>query len=63
MEEYNCGITCDSKSINDIAEAMKYLIMNKKEREKMGKNSRKLGEDKFNRKYSYMNIIKEIELL
>lgn len=63
LEEYNCGITCDSKSINDIAEAMKYLIMNKKEREKMGKNSRKLGEDKFNRKYSYMNIIKEIELL
>ena len=42
----------------EIAKKLEILIKNKKTREEMGKNNRKLAEEKFDRKQTYKEIIK-----
>jgi glycosyltransferase involved in cell wall biosynthesis len=57
IEEYNCGINCDVKSAEDVSRAIMFLIENPDEAKKMGRSSRKLAEELFDRNITYMKII------
>jgi glycosyltransferase involved in cell wall biosynthesis len=48
VEGNNCGICVDPFSPKEIAEAIKYIINNPKEAEKMGKNGKKIVKEKYN---------------
>ena len=61
LNEYNAGINCELGSLKDLAEKIKYLYENKEIREKLGKNNRKMFEEKFDRKKTYGKIIELIE--
>ncbi len=61
LTEYNCGINCSVDSPEEVADALKEFIENEEKRVEMGKNSRRLGEEKFDRKQSYKEILKVIE--
>ena len=63
IEKYGFGIHCGVESVDDVAAALFDLISDKDKREIMGKNSRALAEEKFDRKVSYLNIVKSIEEL
>ncbi len=61
LEDYNFGINCGVESVNDVANALLELVENDEKRILMGKNSRKLAEEKFDRKTTYQEILKLIE--
>ena len=61
VEEYNFGINCGVESIDDVGAALLELISNQGKRETMGRNARKLAEEKFDRKNSYLKILEAIE--
>ncbi len=61
LDNYHCGINCDSDSCEEVAEAVKKLITDKDERLLMGKNSRRLAEERFDRQKSYLNIVRVIQ--
>ena len=48
VEDNNCGICVNPNNINEIHDAIKYLIAHPKEAKKMGENGRKLVEKKYN---------------
>ena len=58
VENYNIGYNC-SNDIDEIAKKIEYLAENKIIRDEMGRNNRKLAEDKFDRFKTY-DVIKEI---
>lgn len=57
LDEYKAGINCECENSDDVAKAIQYLISNPSLRTEMGRNSRKLGEEKIDRKNSYINIV------
>lgn len=61
VEEYNFGINCGVESIDEVGMALLQLITDTEKRETMGKNARKLAEEKFDRKNSYLKILEAIE--
>ncbi len=61
LEKYNCGISCGAEDVTAVSEAIKLLVENVELRNEMGENSRKLGEEKFDRKQSYKEILDMIE--
>lgn len=63
IEKYNCGINCGVEKVSDVAEALLKLIMDDELRERMGNNSRKMAEERFDRAYTYQKIVKEIQNL
>lgn len=56
VENYNIGFNCSSDDANDLAEKISLLSKNHLLRKQMGKNSRKLAEEKFNRNKTYYEI-------
>ena len=56
LRDYNSGINCAVGSIDEVAAALIMLIDNKELRVEMGKNSRKLAEEKFDRDCTYKEI-------
>jgi glycosyltransferase involved in cell wall biosynthesis len=48
VEEENCGILVDPMNIDEIANAITYLLEHPKEAERMGKNGRRAVEEKYN---------------
>lgn len=54
---YNVGYNCTNEDVNDIAEKIELLAQNKKLREELGKNNRKLAEEKFDRNITYKQIV------
>jgi len=63
LENYGCGINCISGDYSDMANAIATLILNTELRRQMGQNALKLGCDKFNRKTSYLQIVKLLDHL
>ena len=63
MTDYKCGINCQVDSVQEVAEALEMLIKDENLRTEMGKNSRKLAEERFDRRYTNKLIIAEIEKL
>lgn len=61
IDEYEAGYNCENGNVEDMAEKIKLLVENEKQRVKMGKNNRKLAEDKFDRKRTYKKIIELLE--
>ena len=61
LSKYSCGINCKVESIEEVSKALERLILNEQLRKQMGKNSRKMAEEKFNRSHTYKFIVKEIE--
>jgi glycosyltransferase involved in cell wall biosynthesis len=60
VNEYKMGLNCDSSNAQDLANKLLILYNDKDLRGRMGQNSRKLAEDKFDRNKTYNNIIELI---
>lgn len=60
IDNYNAGFNCENENPEDIANKLERLIKNKKLREKMGKGNRKMAEEKFDRKKTYIDIVNVI---
>lgn len=61
VEEWNCGINCICGNVQDTANAIVKLVENPSLCEEMGRKARELGEMKFDRRNTYLNIIKLLE--
>jgi glycosyltransferase involved in cell wall biosynthesis len=61
LEDYGCGINCSVDSPQEVANALQLLIENGEKRAEMGESSRRLAEEKFDRKQSYTRIVELIE--
>lgn len=61
LSDYNAGYTCANDDSEQIAEHIKYLYENPEVCKEMGQNSRKSGEELFDRNKTYPEIIKIIE--
>ena len=57
LESYNAGLNCKLGDTKDLADNLLLLINSKEARLIMGRNSRSLAEDKFNRNETYKRII------
>lgn len=63
LEKYECGISCRPQNAQQVADALENLIRDETLRRKMGENSRKMAKERFDRQYTYAQIIAEIEKL
>lgn len=61
IENYNCGINCESSNSDQVADAVLDIMVHKDKRIAMGANARKMAEDLFDRNYSYSNIYQLFE--
>ena len=61
VKTYNIGFNVENGNPEQMAEKILELYNNKSLREEMGKNNRRLAEEKFNRKNSYIQIKELIE--
>jgi glycosyltransferase involved in cell wall biosynthesis len=57
IEEYNAGLNCENNNPADLAKKLQILCEDKELRKKMGSNSRRLAEDKFDRSRTYPEIV------
>lgn len=63
VDEYRCGVNCECGNAEQVAEAIKTLVVDTDLRMKMGQNSRRLGEERFDRRVTYNNIIELVEFI
>lgn len=56
--KYGIGINCNNADAEDLADKILILYYNEELRKIMGKNSRKLAENKFDRAVTYRDIFK-----
>lgn len=61
VKDYNIGFNVENGKPKQMAERILKLYNNKKLREQLGKNNRKLSEEKFDRRKSYLPIKQLIE--
>lgn len=61
IDNYHCGINCVPGDSESMADAISILIKDPDLRKTMGLNSAKLGSEKFDRRTSYLEIIKLID--
>ena len=61
VEVYYCGINCRCGNAEDVANALLYLIENPQKANEMGRNSRVLANERFNRPVVYTKIVNVIE--
>lgn len=61
IDEYNCGINCESGNAQSVADAIEKLYNDEQLKKEMGENSLRLGKEKFDRTVTYKNIINLIE--
>lgn len=57
VNQLNIGLNCSNGDSADMARKMKILCNDKELRQEMGKNNRKLAEEKFDRSVSYKQIV------
>lgn len=60
LDQYHAGINCICEDVISVANALNKLIIDDKLRKTMGKCSRKLGVEKFDREQTYQLIINEL---
>ncbi|MCM1066941.1 MAG: glycosyltransferase family 4 protein [Muribaculaceae bacterium] len=63
IENYACGINCEPGNPADLAEAIAKLITNPEMRKTMGENALRLGLERFDRRTSYLGIIRLLDTL
>ena len=60
VADYNMGINCENGDAQGMANAFEQLINQPKLRVEMGRNNRRLAEERFDRTVTYSNIVKLI---
>lgn len=60
LVQYKAGINCECENSMEIANAIKKLITDYTLRKKMSENSRKLGEECFDRKKTYYKLVEKL---
>lgn len=63
IDDYGCGINCECGNAEDVAAAIVKLAQSPELRKEMGEAARRLGKDKFDRRYSYARIVEAVEKL
>ena len=61
LESYGCGINCEVESAKQVAKALQELIENPEKRKQMGANSRRMAEERFDRRNTYQQIVRAVE--
>ncbi len=61
LEKYSCGINCQCENENSVARAIKYFMENENIQKEMGERHRKMAEELFDRRRSYLKILDIIE--
>ena len=56
VDNYKIGFNCENENSQDVANKLERLIKDKELRTEMGKNNRRLAEEKFDRKITYQKI-------
>lgn len=59
--EYQCGINCACGHSDDVAKAIETFSLDPDLRKRMGVHAKMLGHDKFDRRYTYPQIVNAIE--
>lgn len=62
VEDYQIGFNSENGNAKDLAEKIEMLYNDKNLRERLGKNNRRLAEEKFDRKNTYTAIKKLLEI-
>ena len=57
IEEYQAGFNCTNGDVHDVAVKLDELVHDKRLRQKMGENNRRLAEERFDRKKTYQKIV------
>lgn len=60
ISEYKCGLNCNCGDPEDFATAIRYFVENPEQVKIMGKNSERLGFEKFNRLSTYTKVVELI---
>lgn len=63
LDEYNSGINCECENTKAVAEAIEKLYLSEELRKEMGNNSRKMAEERFDRRNTNKKIVALIEEL
>ena len=63
IEEYECGINCVCGDSSSVADAIVRLSDDAQLRKGMGEGSKKMAQEKFDRRYTYEKILESIETL
>lgn len=61
LKTYKCGINCEVNSVEQVVKALQELIENPEKRKLMGRNSRRMAEERFDRRNTYQQIVRVIE--
>ena len=61
VDEYQMGLNCENSNAQDLAEKIIMLCNNEILRKTMGKNNRRLAEERFDREKSYRKILELLE--
>lgn len=61
IEDYQCGINCRVGDAEDVAYAFAVLAKDPALRKQMGNNARRFGEERFDRRNTYQQIVEAIE--
>lgn len=61
VDTYKMGLNCNNNDSDDLAKKITLLLANEDLRITMGKNSRRLAEELFDRRITYMSILQVIE--
>lgn len=61
VDNYKIGFNCENGNSQDIADKLEKLIFNKDLRNEMGKNNRRLAEERFDRRVTYKEIVDLVE--
>lgn len=63
VDAYQCGINCCVGNAQDVAEAINHLACSPEQSHFIGKGSSQLGKERFDRRYTYLEIVDAIEKL
>ena len=61
VDNYKIGFNCENGNSQDIADKLEKLIFNKDLRNEMGKNNRRLAEERLDRRVTYKEIVDLVE--
>lgn len=62
VETYQMGFNCRNEDVEDMADKLEQLILNEQLRREMGKNARRCAEERFDREFTYREILKILEV-
>ena len=63
VEIYHCGINCRCGNPDDVADAIERLLSDPALRKSMSEGQKRLGKEKFDRRYTYSEIVNGVESL